>query len=147
MTSPALPTLARHHNVKVDAQASHRSLPRRNAITRHAYLIPSFLISLTVCCWFVTWGDWKLFEKESFTRFYDAQARSILHGRLDVPPGAIGFEAFIRDGKTYGYFGIAPALLRIPLVLLFNDMDGRWSRSLMLLGCFINLICATGWCS
>ena len=82
----------------------------------HAYILPSIFVSLIVCAWFVTWGDWKFFEPEDFCGFYDAQARSLIEGRLDIPPAAIGNEAFTFQGKTYGYFGIGPALLRIPLV-------------------------------
>ena len=108
---------------------------------RHAYILPSFLLSLVVCGWFVTWGDWKFFERESFCSFYDAQALSMIDGHLDVPPQAIAFEAYIFQGKTYGYFGIAPALLRIPLLITFNHLDGLWSRALMMLACAINLIC------
>jgi hypothetical protein len=48
--------------------------------------------------------------------FYDAQARSILHGRLDVPPESLGVEAITLKGRTYGYFGIGPALLRLPIM-------------------------------
>src|SRR5207302_8155734 len=51
-------------------------------------------------------------------------------------------ESFTFQGKTYGYFGIGPALLRLPLVLLFNNMDGRWSRLMMLVACTLNLLCA-----
>lgn len=108
---------------------------------RDIYIVPSLLVSLLICAWFVTWGDWKFFEREGFCGFYDAQARSILHGHLDVPRAAIGDEAFTFEGKTYGYFGIAPALLRIPLVLAFKDMDGRWSRLMMMIACSLNLIC------
>jgi len=109
---------------------------------RHAFIIPSFLIAMLVCFWFVTWGNFRLFDAERFTSFYDAQARALLHGRFDVPPDAIGFEAFVREGKSYGYFGIAPSLIRLPLVILFPKMDGRWSRMFMLLACGINLLCA-----
>ena len=66
----------------------------------------------------------------------------MIAGHLDVPPAAIGSESFSFQGKTYGYFGIAPSLLRIPLILIFKDMDGRWSRLMMLIGCTINLVCA-----
>src|SRR5438105_10491203 len=86
---------------------------------RHAYILPSFFISVLVWIWFVTWGDWKFFEHEDFCGFYDGYARSILQGHLDVPRSAIGVEAFTFEGKAYGYFGIGPALLRIPLVLMF----------------------------
>src|SRR5438270_12406775 len=109
---------------------------------RHAYILPSILISIFVWTWFVTWGDWKLFEPEDFCGFYDALARSIIHGHLDVPRAAIGVEAFTFEGKTYGYFGIGPALLRIPLILAFSQMDGRWSRLMMLVAATIGLICA-----
>ena len=114
----------------------------RQAWRDHAYILPSLLISLVVCAWFVTWGDWKLFEPEQFCGFYDAQTLSMIDGRLDVPPAAIGCEAFVFQGKTYGYFGIAPALLRLPLVIVSDGMDGLWSRLMMMTACAINLICA-----
>jgi len=107
----------------------------------HAYILPSIFLSLIVCAWFVTWGDWKFFEPEDFCGFYDAQARSLIEGRLDVPAAAIGSEAFTFQGKTYGYFGIGPALLRIPLVIASPKLDGLWSRMMMMIGCSINLIC------
>jgi hypothetical protein len=116
--------------------------PRWQVWRRHRFILPSFLASLLVCAWFVTWGDWKFSEPEEFCGFYDAEARSIIEGRLDVPPAAIGSEAFGFQGKTYGYFGIGPALLRIPLVIAFKNMDGRWSRLMMMIACTINLICA-----
>ena len=113
----------------------------RQTWCNHAYIVPSIFLSLIVCAWFVTWGDWKFFEPEDFCGFYDAQARSLMEGRLDVPPAAIGSEAFTFQGKTYGYFGIGPALLRIPLVIASVKMDGLWSRMMMMIGCAINLIC------
>jgi hypothetical protein len=109
---------------------------------RHAYILPSFLVSILICAWFVTWGDWTFVEREDFCGYYDAEARSLIAGHFDVPPAAIGAESFTFQGKTYGYFGIGPALLRIPLVVLFKNMDGRWSRLMMFLACTLNLICA-----
>ncbi len=116
--------------------------PRWQGLRRHAFILPAFAMVMIVCAWFVTWGDWHLLDRERFSGFHDAQARSLLHGRLDVPPDAIGFEAFNRDGKSYGYFGIGPALLRLPLVALFPSMDGRWSRLSILAATFLNLLCA-----
>lgn len=123
-------------------EAIDRKSPKARWWRRHAYILPSFLVSVLVCGWFVTWGEWKFFESDEFCGFYDAQARSIIEGRFDVPPAAIGSEAFIVQGKTYGYFGIGPALLRIPLVVAFKNMDGRWSRLMMMIASTINLICA-----
>ena len=115
---------------------------RRRGIFRHAHVFSSFALCLLVLAWFTTWGDGRLFDAERFGGYYDAQARAILHGRLDVPPEAIGFEAFVRDGKSYGYFGIAPALLRVPLLLLFPHMDGHWSRLMMLIGAGLSILYA-----
>ena len=36
----------------------------------------------------------------------------LLQGRFDVDPAAIGDEGYLRDGATYAYFGIFPALFR-----------------------------------
>src|SRR4051794_28375480 len=67
-----------------------------------------------------------------FSVFYDELGRSILHGRFDVPPAAIGPEALLIGGRTYGYFGPTPALLRIPLDWLLPSMWGRWTRLFLL---------------
>jgi hypothetical protein len=135
--SPAICLEPYRENSIPDAARSWRKVWRD-----HVYILPSIFLSLIVCAWFVTWGDWKFFEPEGFCGFYDAQALSMLDGRFDVPPAAIGDEAFIFHGKAYGYYGIGPSILRIPLVLAFENMDGRWSRMMMFIGCAINLFCA-----
>lgn len=125
---------------KIELTASSSSI--KNWWQQHGYILPAFFVTMLVCTWFVTWGNWDLFGKEEFCGFYDAQARSILAGRLDVPASAIGSESFSFAGKNYGYFGIAPSLLRIPLVATFGNMDGQWSHLMMLIASAINLICA-----
>ena len=100
----------------------------------------TFAAALLICGWFVTWGDGKFFEHDGLASFYDAQALSIMTGHLDVPREAIGFEAYMFNGKAYGYFGIAPALLRIPLLIAFPHLDGLWSRSMMMMACLLTLI-------
>jgi hypothetical protein len=90
--------------------------------------------SLVLLAWLVTEGDWDFFPPGGFLeRFYDGQAQSLLHGRIDVPLEAIAPEAFMRNGKAYGYFGPTPALARLPLELLLPGMHGRWNRLSMLL--------------
>jgi hypothetical protein len=42
----------------------------------------------------------------------------LLNGGFDIDADVIGNEAFVRDGKTYAYFGVIPALLRLPLVAI-----------------------------
>jgi hypothetical protein len=57
------------------------------------------------------------------SRFFENQAVSILHGRIDVPEAAIGLEQITLGGKYYGYFGPTPALLRLPVMLFFSSRD------------------------
>jgi hypothetical protein len=47
---------------------------------------------------------------------FNSMLEHLLHGEFDVDPSAIAFEGSLRDGKTYTYFGIVPALLRLPLL-------------------------------
>ena len=93
------------------------------------------LFSLALLCAVVTDGEWNFCPPPgNLQTFFDAQAHSLLAGRIDVPLDAILTEAFVRDGKYYGYFGPTPALPRIPLNLLFPGMYGRWNRLSMLFG-------------
>ena len=109
-----------------------RGAHRRWPAVRWHWIAAAF--SLLLLAWLVTEGDWNFFPPGGFLeQFYDAQALSLLHGRIDVPPEAIAPEAFMRNGKAYGYFGPTPALARLPLELLLPGMHGRWSRLSMLL--------------
>ena len=42
----------------------------------------------------------------------------LLHGRFDISPSVIGAEGIVYHGRTYAYFGIFCALLRLPLLLV-----------------------------
>jgi hypothetical protein len=114
--------------------------PRGARVRKHLYIVPSFALVLLVFCWLITQGDWRFFEQEGLSRYYDAVAQSLLQGRLDVPRVDIEPEAFIHDGKAYGYFGMAPALGRIPLILALPAMQGEWSRLSMTLCCLLDLV-------
>jgi hypothetical protein len=44
---------------------------------------------------------------------FNSMLLHLLDGRFDIDPVAIGFEGYVRDGVTYSYFGVFPALLRV----------------------------------
>lgn len=44
---------------------------------------------------------------------FNSMLLHLLNGRFDVDPAIIGYEGYLRDGATYAYFGIFPALFRI----------------------------------
>lgn len=104
-------------------------------------LAPTLVFCILVFGYFVTYGSYQFLVEEDFGNFFDYQAMSMLEGRFDVPDFAIRGEAFVIDGRLYGYFGITPSLLRIPFIL-FDLAAGRMSRSLMVVYFVITLLCA-----
>ncbi len=54
--------------------------------------------------------------------FHTAQAVALLHGHFDVPQKALNAECFmIHRTKCLGYFGITPALLRLPVAVFLRS--------------------------
>lgn len=94
-------------------------------------LIPALALafSLVVGWLVITAGTGHPFKPYDavLAQFYDAQGEAILAGRLDVPCSTIRNDAFVIDGRCYGYFGITLALLRIPLDALFPQYRGHWA--------------------
>ncbi len=101
-------------------------------ITRHRWFIATAAVCLGPFAWLVTYGTLKFVAPETFNSFYDFQAVSLLQGRLDVPEESLSGEAFVFGGKIYGYFGLTPALLRLPLVI-FEAPFAALGRGFMLL--------------
>jgi len=58
-----------------------------------------------------------LFAPTTYGLLFNDMLDHLLQGRFDVSPDAVGMEGFLIDGKTYSYFGIFPALLRLPLMV------------------------------
>jgi hypothetical protein len=95
-----------------------------------AFALMAMLCTLAFAA-IITNGTFRLIYPEVFGDFYDYQAVSLLQGRLDVPYFSLQGESFIYEGKTYGYFGPTPALVRLPLVI-FGVGFGEVSRAMML---------------
>lgn len=84
---------------------------------------------LSVLIWIVaTTGGRQIFAKEALGDAFDSQAEHFLHGNVDVDGDAIRWEAMIIDGRARMYFGPFPALLRMPLNLIYPAGRGTWSR-------------------
>jgi hypothetical protein len=49
---------------------------------------------------------------------FNSMLAHLLRGEFDVDPAAIGYEGFVRNGRTYAYFGPFVAALRLPLSLI-----------------------------
>jgi hypothetical protein len=100
--------------------------------------VPALLAYLGV----LTVGRVDLLQHHYFDDFFDAQARSLMHGRLDVPPEVAAFEGFLIDGRTHIYFGPVPALVRMPVLAVTDRFDGRLTTLSMLLATVILTIAA-----
>lgn len=62
-------------------------------------------------------GAFSLFAPVDNGMAFNSMLTHLLHGHFDVDPAAIGSEAFEHDGKSYAYFGVFVALLRLPLAI------------------------------
>jgi hypothetical protein len=59
-----------------------------------------------------------LFPPSTHGLVFNSMLLHLLAGRFDIDPQVIGDDGFLRNGAVYPYFGILPALLRLPLLLL-----------------------------
>ena len=102
---------------------------------RAAWLIIS--VSTLVFVWFLTTGRGDLLDRDIFGGFFEVQARAMLDGNLSIPTGSLGFEGFVVDGRTYTYFGVFPSLLRMPVMVITDELDGRMTIISMLVAYLI----------
>ena len=96
----------------------------------------------------VLWDLWtgrvNPLRAEAFdSNFYDLQARAIFSGRLSLPKGSIGIEAFVHDGRQFTYFGVFPSLIRMPILAVTHSLDGRLTAPSMLLAWLVTALFAT----
>ena len=79
-----------------------------------------------------------------FSNFFDLQARALLHGRLSLADNSLGIESFIVHGRTYTYFPPFPSLLRLPVFMFTDKLDGQLTAPMMIAAWLITaLACAS----
>ena len=107
-----------------DEPPSGRSGRRRFAITAVVALALVSVPYLWVL-WNLWGGGWNVLRTVPPANFYELQARAIFAGHLYLPQGSMGIEAFNHDGHQYTYFGLFPALIRMPVLALTHRFDGK----------------------
>jgi hypothetical protein len=85
------------------------------------YFFPLLAITAAYYLLLLSNGSFQLFAPEMLDRAFDNMLLHLLHGEFTIDREAIDFEAFTRDGKTYAYFGVFPALLRL-VAMPFTDI-------------------------
>ena len=99
-----------------------------------------------MCLWMV-WDLWSgslnPLRAVGYDNFYDLQARALFHGHLYLANGSAGIEAFVHDGRQYTYFGLFPSIIRMPILLLTDRLDGRMTGpSILAAWCVTALVSA-----
>jgi len=93
-----------------------------------------------------TSGGRHVFVKEVLSEAFDSQADHFLQGDAGIDLETIRPEAMAMNGKVRMYFGPFPALLRIPLNLVYPEGRGMWPRlsgfcaGLLALWSFVGLV-------
>lgn len=73
-------------------------------------------------CFLLTSGHFDLFTSgDTVDLTFNSMAQHLLAGRFDVDSTIVGLEGFRRAGQVYAYWGIWPALIRIPLVWMHGS--------------------------
>lgn len=83
---------------------------------KRSWLIALFAIPPIIFALIATKGTMNFLYPEYGWVFYNQYAIAISQGRLWIPAEAIGPEGFYVGGHVYGYYGILPALLRLPFI-------------------------------
>ena len=76
----------------------------------------------------ISLGFPSFFEKGPHGLTFNSMLLHLLHGSFDVDPEAIGDEGAVRNGLTYAYFGILPALLRLPFLISRDFANTDFTR-------------------
>ncbi len=99
------------------------------------------MLAALVFAWMLTDGTFDPGHRVAFSGdFYDAQAHSLLDGKLAMPESVLGIEGYEHAGKSYMYFGPAPALLRLPTAVFTDSLDGRTGNVSMLLAFAVAMV-------
>ena len=88
--------------------------PRPNRRTTALLLTGAYSV---VAILVITNFDFRLIAPEKLSLVFNDMARRLLAWDFTIDPAVIQYEAFLRDGHTYTYYGFFPALLRMPMVL------------------------------
>ncbi len=118
--------------------------------TRRTFLLSASLGAVLAALLFlvIMQGSRQSFlDEDLLGGFYDAQAQSLLKGQMSVDPDVPGLEGFRIGDETQIYQGIAPAVIRMPLLVLTDRFAGRLTGVSMLLafGTSLAFLIAAGW--
>lgn len=113
-------------------------------IRRFSWAVIAGAVVAAIPFLWLLWDNWTgsihFLAREPNADFYDAQAKSIMHGTLAIRQSILGIEAFHHGSHYYTYFGIFPSLLRIPFLLVAPGLYGQLTAPSMLLAWIVTAV-------
>ena len=108
-------------------------LTARLAETNWAIVLLCLIPAAAYYAMVITLGFPSFFTQHPHGLTFNSMLLHLLNGRFDVDPQTIGDEGIVRNGLSYTYFGILPALLRLPFLPFDNFAGTDYTR----LGCTV----------
>ncbi len=89
----------------------------------------ALLVFMLLCYGTLLGISWRLAWSDPIRLTFNSMLSHLLHGQFDVDPKIVLYEGYSHNGRVYAYWGIWPALLRLPLWIVRRmDMDmTMWS--------------------
>jgi hypothetical protein len=103
--------------LRIGARARHRSSP----VSLNLYFVALIAVVSVYYLFLLSNGTFQILAPELLDKVFDNMLVHLLHGEFTVDRNAIDYEAITQDGKTYTYFAVFPAILRL-LAMPFVDI-------------------------
>lgn len=91
------------------------------AFSLHLYFVALIAVVTVYYLFLLSNGTLQVFAPELLDKVFDNMLVHLLRGEFTVDRSAIDYEAITQDGKTYTYFAVFPAILRL-LAMPFVDI-------------------------
>lgn len=78
-------------------------------------------------------------DLKGYPWFFRSQAEALIAGRFWVPNDSLGDECYVVDGRCFGYYGLTPSILRLPMLAITS---GDSSPLMAGLGYLLNVAAA-----
>jgi hypothetical protein len=96
------------------------------SIFRRRFFVALLAVIAVYYLFLLSNGTFRIFAPEMLDKVFNSMLVNLFHGDFTIDRKAINFEASIRDGKTYTYFGVFPALLRVAAIPFIDVRMRNW---------------------
>jgi hypothetical protein len=103
--------------LRIGTRARHRILP----VSLNLYFVVLIATVTVYYLFLLSNGTFQILAPELLDKVFDNMLVHLLRGEFTVDRDAIDYEAVTRNGRSYTYFGVFPAMLRL-LAMPFVDI-------------------------